>query len=369
MKPAAKNTNLPAEILQRIQAAVATETGVTVGIDAATRLHIACSPVALPSAAPGDSASSCRQEVSVLLTDLRGFTAISEAHPAHVVLEMLNRFLTRMCQIAVDNGGTIDKFMGDAVMVLFGAPQRGPDDARRAVTCAVQMQLDMEDINLDHATRDLPPLFMGAGINTGLVMAGMLGSSLHSEYTVIGNEVNLASRIEAFSLRGQVLISETTFDRCAGFVTTGEPMDVHVKGKTQPVRMREVIAIPSLGLEIPRQDVRKSPRVEARIAFTYQPLVGKIVMPPQHQGIVLDLSYEGILAEVEPGLALFEDVKLGLDLSLIGSRSHDIYAKVRSLRTDQERHFAGIEFTSVSPQGAQDIRHLVQLLIQGSPMK
>jgi adenylate cyclase len=357
--------------MYRIQDAVAAETGVRIGPDAAARLHaafvtLAASPHA--AAASADTVSS-RQEVTVLLTDLRGFTAISEAYPAQVVLEMLNHFLTRMCEIAVANDGTIDKFMGDAVMVLFGAPQCATDDARRAVTCAVQMQLAMEDINRHHATIDLPPLFMGAGINTGQVMAGMLGSTLHSEYTVIGNEVNLASRIEAFSLRGQVLISETTFERCDGFVTTGEPMDVHVKGKSQPVRLREVIAIPSLDLEIPRQDVRKSPRVAARIAFTYQSIMDKIIMPSRQQGIVLDLSYEGILAEVEPGLSIFEDIRLGLDLSLVSGRSHDIYGKVRSLRTDQERHFAGIEFTSVSPQGAQDIRHLVQLLIQGSPMK
>jgi adenylate cyclase len=361
----------PDEVLHRIQDAVAAETGMRIGTEAAARLNVAfvaLAPAAHITTASADAVAN-RQEVTVLLTDLRGFTAISETYPAHVVLEMLNHFLTRMCEIAIANGGTIDKFMGDAVMVLFGAPQSNADDARRAVTCAVQMQLAMEDINRHHAAKDLPPLFMGAGINTGQVMAGMLGSTLHSEYTVIGNEVNLASRIEAFSLRGQVLISETTFERCDGFVTTSEPMDVHVKGKAQPVRLREVSGIPALDLEIPRQDVRKSPRVAARIAFTYQSIMDKIIMPSRQQGIVLDLSYEGILAEVEPGLALFEDIRLGLDLSLVSGRSHDIYGKVRSLRTDQERHFAGIEFTSVSPQCAQDIRHLVQLLIQGSPMK
>lgn len=309
------------------------------------------------------------QEVTVLMTDLRGFTAIMETHSAEVVFGMLNRFLARMCEIAVANGGTIDKFMGDAVMVLFGAPLGSPDDARRAVTCAVQMQLAMEGINHEHAAMGLPPLYMGAGLNTGDVMVGRLGSALHSEYTVIGNEVNIASRIEAFSLRGQVLVSETTYERCAGYVTAGQPMDVHVKGKSQPVRLREAFGIPALGLEIPRQDVRKSPRVQAQIAFTYQPIVDKIVMPPLRRGIMLDLSYEGVLAEVEPGLECYADLRLVLDMSMVGSHSHDIYAKVRTVRTEQGRHYAGIEFTSISPEGAHDIRHLVQLLIQGSPLK
>jgi adenylate cyclase len=254
-------------------------------------------------------------------------------------------------------------------MVLFGAPVGRPDDARRAVTCAVEMQIAMDEINVDNSARNLPPLYMGAGINTGHVMVGTLGSTLYSEYTVIGDEVNIASRIEAFSLRGQVLISETTFERCQGFVATGEPMDVHVKGKNKLVRLREVLAIPALKLEVPRQDVRKSPRVETKIPFAYQLVADKIIVPPVRNGVVLDLSYEGMLAQVESGLTQHADIHVELDLTLMGSTIHKLYAKVRSLRTDESRHFAGIEFTSVSPQGEKDIRHLVQLLIQGSPMK
>jgi adenylate cyclase len=300
---------------------------------------------------------------------LRGFSSIAEANPVRRVLEVLNRYLAPMCEIAFDNGGTIDKFMGDAIMVVFGAPHRNADDAQRAVTCAVQMQIAIVELNRDQTSKGLPPLFMGAGINTGQVIAGLLGSELHSEYTVIGDEVNLASRIEAFSLRGQVLISESTYDHCRDFVTTGAPMDVHVKGKSNPVRLREVIAIPSLGLQIPRQEVRDSPRVEVRIPFTYQPVIDKIIIPSPRAGVVLDIGYHGIFAEVEPGLAQHADVVLGLDLSLIGSRADNVYAKVRSTRSNRGRDFASMEFTSINEQSAADIRHFVQLLVQGSPTK
>jgi adenylate cyclase len=358
--------SLPADVVRRIQDAVAAETGVQVGPEAAARLHEALSGPS-GAAAPGDNGSS--REVTVLLTDLRGFSVISEANPAHTVLEVLNRYLARMSEIAVHNGGTIDKFLGDGIMVVFGAPLSRADDARRAATCAVQMQIAMVEMNRAQQSIGLPPLFMGAGINTGHVMAGLLGSELHSEYTVIGNEVNLASRIEAFSLRGQVLISESTFNRCGDFVDTGPPMDVHVKGKLKPVQLREVVAIPPLGLQVPRQDVRNSPRVELRIPFRYQNVVDKIVMPPQRSGMVRDLGYHGILAEVEPGLEKHADILLGLDLSLIGTRADHIYAKVRSTRSEEGLSLASIEFTSISEQGAADIRHFVQLLIQGSPTK
>jgi adenylate cyclase len=358
---------LPGEILRRIQDAVTAVTGASVGSEAAARLHAMLSSALGPATAPREADSS--REVSILLADLRGFSSIAEANPVHRVLEVLNRYLAPMCEIAIDNGGTIDKFMGDAIMVVFGAPQSGADDARRAVTCAVQMQIAMVKLNRDQASKGLPPLFMGAGINTGHVMVGLLGSQLHSEYTVIGDEVNLASRIEAFSLRGQVLISESTFDRCRDFVSAGAPMEVHVKGKSNPVRLREVIAISSLGLQIPRQDVRHSPRVETRIPFTYQTMVDKIVMPTQHTGVALDVGYNGIFAEVEPGLTEHAEILLELDLSLIGRHADNVYAKVRGIRSDRGGNFASIEFTSISGQSAADIRHFVQLLIQGSPTK
>ena len=342
-------------------------TGASIGLDAAARLHAALSPALGAAAAPREEGSN--REVSILLADLRGFSSIAEANPVRRVLEVLNRYLAPMCEIAIDNGGSIDKFMGDAVMVVFGAPHRHADDARRAVTCAVQMQIAMVELNRVQASKGLPPLFMGAGINTGHVIAGLLGSELHSEYTVIGDEVNLASRIEAFSLRGQVLISESTFDRCRDFVTAGAPMNVHVKGKSNLVRLREVTAIPSLGLQIPRQEVRDSPRVEVRIPFAYQTVVDKIVMPPERAGVVLDLGYRGLFAQVEPGLTQHADIVLELDLSLLGRRADNVYAKVRSTRSDRGGNFASIEFTSISEQSAEDVRHFVQLLIQGSPTK
>jgi len=143
------------------------------------------------------------REVTIVLADLRGFTAISESFPPTAVLELLNRYLGRMSEIIFRHEGAIDKFMGDSIMVLFGAPNAHDDDVQRALACAVEMQLAMEEINDDNKRRGMPELFMGIGINTGTVMAGLLGSELYSEYTVIGDEVNLTSRIEAFSLRGQ----------------------------------------------------------------------------------------------------------------------------------------------------------------------
>jgi adenylate cyclase len=364
MKPAVSE-----DVLRRIQSLVAAETAIDIDSDAAARLHAAVAATAETAPPPAPARETSNSEVTVLLADLRGFSSISESYPVATVLELLNRYLGRMCEIAVRNGGTIDKFMGDSVMVLFGAPQRSDDDPRRAVVCAAQMQIAMAEVNREHAARRLPELYMGIGINTGRVMAGVLGSELHSEYTVIGDEVNLASRIETFSLRGQVLVSDSTFERCRGFIATAAPMEVHVKGKSAPVRLHEVLAVPSLGLRLPRQEIRKSPRVAVTMPFTYSPVVDKIVQPQRRTGVVLDIGYNGLYAEVEPGIEKHGDIRLDLDLSLIGGQASNVYAKVCGTRTANGRNLASMEFTSVSVPGEAAIRQFVQTLIQGSPTK
>src|SRR6185295_6735975 len=109
---------------------------------------------------------------------------------------------------------------------------------------------------------------------------------------------NLASRIESFSLRGQVLISESTFERCNGFVKTGDPMEIVVKGKSKTVVLREVLAIPSLAKVVPRQEVRRSPRVEVTLPIYYRMVVNQVVVPEVHEGRVLDIGYHGVLVEI-----------------------------------------------------------------------
>ncbi|MFM9972623.1 MAG: adenylate/guanylate cyclase domain-containing protein [Burkholderiales bacterium] len=303
------------------------------------------------------------REVTILLADLRGFTAIAAAHPPEVVIALLNPCLIKMSEIIYRHKGTIDKFMGDSIMVLFGAPVSSEDDVARALACAVEMQTAMSTLNLAHKDRGMPELFMGIGINTGEVLAGMLGSERYSEYTVIGDEVNLASRIEAFSLRGQVLISQSTYERCKDFVETSDTMDIHVKGKPQPVSLRELVAIPSLGLKVPRQEIRRSHRVEVKLAFTYQRIQHGIVLPEVRTGGIRDIGYHGVLVEVEEDLPNFSEVKLSFELPLVEYQVRDVYAKVVGKKSKDGRTQLGVEFTSIPPEANLKIQLFVQLLI------
>lgn len=357
------------EAVRRLQALIARETGTPLkhAVEAEMRSIVrnACEADGEYSSA-GMEPSFVRREVTILLADLRGFTAITATLPAGTVIAILNRCLGRMSEIVSRHRGVIDKFMGDSIMVLFGAPVSHEDDVKRALVCAIEMQLAMEELN-DQCRRDgVPELFMGIGINTGSVMAGKFGSNFHSGYTVIGDEVNLTSRIESFSLRGQVLISESTFDRCRGSVTTGEAMEVFVKGKTQPVRLRELYAIPSLNLEAPRKEIRRSKRLEVKLPCSFNLIQNKIVMPKTIGAIIRDIGYYGMLIETKYPLKELDDIKLEFDLPLIDFRASDIYAKVVKSRHGGSRHLAGVEFTSISHKTNMNIQLFVQLLVMAA---
>lgn len=296
---------------------------------------------------------------TILFGDLRGFSAMLSSSPPASVFAALNRWFVRMSEIAAAHQGTIDSFIGDAIMLVF-------DDARRAVACAVDMQLAMEGINRVHREEQLADLYLGIGINSGRVIAGVLGSKLHSARTVIGEDVNLAARIEAFCLRGQVLVSEATAAACQGFAETGEPMQVYIKGMRSAVALREVHAIPSSGKRVPRQERRRSPRVPVRIPFAYQLLANDLVSQVRAEGMVVDLGYGGALVELERELGLFEELRLELQLPFTGYLANDLYGRVVNAKPSGAKYRFGIEFTSLGPETSRNIQMLVQLMIQGA---
>ena len=307
-----------------------------------------------------------QRDASVLFADLRGFSAISAAYPADVVLATLSRCFGLLTEIVLRHYGTIDKFLGDGIMVVFYGDNVSPrDHAQRALLCAVEMQIAMNDLRPRHREDRLPEIYIGIGISSGKVMTGLIGSDAYRAFTAIGDDVNLAARIEAFSLRGQVLISEATYRHCAGFVHASGPMEVHVKGRSDATRIRELLGIPDLGKVVPRQDQRKSPRVPVRLELEFWWMAGKIVQGQPLRGVVRDLSYQGMLVEAAGPLALYAELKLAFDLPCLAFRAGDVYARVVSLREQGGRTLAGLEFTSVDPAVAAKIQLFVQMCIQG----
>jgi adenylate cyclase len=313
------------------------------------------------------SPPSLSREVTILFSDIRGFTAMSERYEAIQIVTMLNRYFSKMNEIILKYDGLIDKYMGDAIMVLFGAPEQDINDAHRAINCAVEMQNAMSEVNNENMAQGLPELYMGIGINTGTVLAGQVGSHLHNEYTVIGDGVNLASRVESHSLRGQILISDYTYQQVKDNVLIGNINEVYVKGKSEMIKLYEIIATYWQNeMTVPHREIRTSMRVEIDTPFAFQVIENNEVMPGIYHGQAKDISYNGIFAIIQQPLEVLTNIKLSLSLSLLGGDTRDIYGKIMSLREMSNGYGCGIEFTSLDEDSQQAIKNFIDRVIGGS---
>ncbi len=190
--------------------------------------------------------------MSVSFSDVRGFTTISEKLDPSALSDVLNMYLTPMTNIIFQNKGTLDKYMGDAIMAFFGAPIYFPDHATHACRCALQSIEKLKQIQLEFKAKNLPEIDIGIGINTGDMSVGNMGSDIVRSYTVMGDSVNLGSRLEGINKEygTRIIISQFTHAEVKDKFVTREVDQVKVKGKNEPVKIFELIAEGSTTKEI-----------------------------------------------------------------------------------------------------------------------
>ncbi|MCM3874725.1 MAG: FHA domain-containing protein [Pyrinomonadaceae bacterium] len=180
------------------------------------------------------------QTITVLFADIRGFTRLSEHAPPEKIVGLLNRYFSAMTDIIFAHGGTLDKYLGDGLMALFGAPTTTPEDASNALNAAVAMQRRIIGINQELRAEGLAEIGVGIGMHTGEVTVGYIGSERRSEYTAIGDAVNTASRLESNARGGEILISEATSTAAGNRYKLKAREPITVKNRVQPVPLFEV---------------------------------------------------------------------------------------------------------------------------------
>lgn len=305
-----------------------------------------------------------RRKVTILMSDLRGFTSMSERIPPEKIVKILNIYLGAMVGVIDEFKGTIDEFVGDAILVIFGAPRLREDDAERAVACALAMQEAMTSVNRQLAEKGLPTVEMGIGINTGEVVVGNIGSLERAKYGVIGLPVNLASRIESYTVGGQVLISENTFREIAPLLAVRRETAIRVKGFGDPITFYEVTGIRGRYRYSAKTEKPPLVRLDPPAPVVYSLLEGKSREAEERRGFLLAVSAKEALLAAAEELEPFSNLELNLLRSGGDSVPGDLYGKVLSAAAQSEAG-ALIRFTDVPETVGAFIQELIQTRSKG----
>jgi class 3 adenylate cyclase len=290
-----------------------------------------------------------RRRVTIMMTDLRGFTSLSERLEPEQVVQMLNAYFEVMVEVVLKYNGTINEIIGDALLVIFGAPQDMPDRAQRAIACAIEMQNAMAQVNNENRVQGLPDLEMGIGLNETEAIVGNIGSSKRSKYAVVGSGVNMTSRIESYTVGGQILISGSVRKEAGEVLRIDAEREVLPKGAETPLRIYEVGGIAgryNLALE------GKDPglvTLARQIPLRYTVLEGKNVGIKGLEASVVGLSEKtAVIALAEP-LEPLTNLKMNVGNVNEKLRARDFYGKVIE-RSEENGQIHVIRFTSVPPE-------------------
>jgi adenylate cyclase len=261
-----------------------------------------------------------KQRITIMMTDLRGFTSMSEKLQPEAVVSILNNYLGEMTEIILKHGGTIDEFIGDAILVLFGAPVWHQLHAERAVACALEMQIAMAGVNRWNKKMSLPEIEMGIGIHTGDVVIGNIGSKKRTKYGVVGKAVNLTSRIESYTTGGQIFISRQTGDEVGNGLVTGARHEVHPKGVEHPITILEVTGLErGYGLSLDADEAgQRLLTLKKPIAVRVDVVEGKDVGCGEgmHNAWITKLSRHRAEIAIEAGAEAGMDVGMGAKMGL-----------------------------------------------------
>ncbi|MDB4444037.1 adenylate/guanylate cyclase domain-containing protein [bacterium] len=287
-----------------------------------------------------------KRKVTIMMTDLRGFTLIAERLEPEQVLQLLNSYFEVMVDVILKHNGTIDEIIGDALLVLFGAPQDMPDRIKRAIACAIEMQNAMIDVNERSRMLGLPKLEMGIGINEAEVIVGNVGSIKRSKYGVVGSGVNMTGRIESYSVGGQILISESVYKEAGDILQIEDRITLYPKGAEESLVVYEIGGIGGPYNLMLEHKVLKLNSLTKEIPIRYKVLDGKHMGEGELEGTIVRLSRKSAELRLPFTLELLTNLKL--NLSDVGEElsNRDFYGKVMT-RFNPDTGTCDVQFTAL----------------------
>jgi class 3 adenylate cyclase len=285
------------------------------------------------------------------MSDLRGFTPLTEGLAPDQVLRLLNSYLGSMADVILAHQGTIDEFVGDAILAIFGAPLGREDDARRAVLCAVEMQAAIQQLNRRNETEGLPRLEMGIAIHTGEVIVGNIGSERRAKYGVVGSAVNHAGRIESFTVGGQVLISDATLREVGEGLLVGTRLAIDAKGTRERIVVYDLRGFGEARVPDAQEEAVALPDPLNVLCHV---VVGKRVEAEAFGGRLVELAIHGGTLLTPRRLRPLSNLKL--EMRPLGRPPVELYAKVVHVAAESS---VTVRFTSLPADVEAWLRGLI----------
>ena len=289
------------------------------------------------------------RSVTIMMSDLRGFTAITERLKPEQVVRMLNTYLDAMVEVIHEYNGTVNEIIGDSLLIVFGAPKKISDRAQQAVACAISMQNAMGKVNQTIRLAGLPELEMGIGLHDSEVIVGNIGSKKRFKYSVVGSGVNLASRIESYTVGGQILVSENVYRETGDILRIDAQREVLPKGSEVPIRVYEIGGIAGrYNLSLTDKDTELATLTQ-KLPMRYSILKGKHIEGRGLEGFLVKLSKKGAEIVLNEPVEQYSNLKMNLNNVYEELSIKDFYGKVVDLpEKDGYRYL--IRFTAVPPE-------------------
>ena len=294
------------------------------------------------------------RDLTMLVSDLRGFSSMAARLDPQTVVQITNRYLERMIDVITRYRGTVDEFQGDGILAFFGAPLAAGDDPERAVACAIAMQNAMAEVNAEQRRLGLPELAMGIGLNMGAVIVGNIGSEQRTKYGAMGSAINTAYRIESYTVSGQILISPDLYERVHDLVGVQGTIEVQFKGVEQPLTLYDI-----RGMAGPYQvALRDTPQevltpLSAPLTLTCYPMHGKAVSAVGIAGQMMVVGLASATVVLDGEVAVHDNLKVLLERP--GHTAYEAYAKVLAC-TSSEAVVAFTMLTEDAGRTASQVR-------------
>ena len=300
-----------------------------------------------------------RETLTMLMSDIRGFTTLSQSLPPEELVTLLNRYLGEMTKIILHYDGIIDEFIGDAILAFFGMNENEADHASRAAACAIAMQNALVKLTQELENEGFPPIEMGIGINTGSVIIGNIGSPARMKFGIVGAAINATARIESNTIGGQILIGQSTYDLIQAQARTEFKYALHAKGMKDPIEIYSLVGLesnPPLSLH---RRTGPAATIEFPLPFDFWEVRDKEIVGSPRSGQAKWANSQAFRVSIDETLTPMSNLRIRFKNSFKQHKFEDIYAKVIFESSDGKTSVPILRITAMTPRDRQFMNRLL----------